>query len=247
MKTVFALVCFLLFFSTIGQAAVVHDCDFEKGAASQASPFSYASNAGTTACTPAATSSRVLICSAKTYGITASAQTMTWNSVSMTQIGTTVTVGNMGNSLWGLINPASGSQTLAYTWTGGTTDISLGCGMFSSADQSTGWQNYITANAVSTAATITVTTTSGNAVYVGHGNDNATSTNISSGTSSWNDQAFNGNAAAGYVLSSGASATVAWNPLGSSVQWVQQGVDIIAASAGGSFKPYSLPITGVGQ
>jgi hypothetical protein len=60
-KIALSTLLLVLALGSSAQAAVTFDCKMESGAGSQASPFSYVSNAATVACTPAATSNRVLI------------------------------------------------------------------------------------------------------------------------------------------------------------------------------------------
>ena len=66
--------------------AVTFDSTFEKGASSQASPFSFASNAGTVTGTVNNNSNRVLIGRVTFEGIASSVVSMAWNSVPMTSI-----------------------------------------------------------------------------------------------------------------------------------------------------------------
>lgn len=214
--------------------AVTFDTRFEKGA-NQASPFSFVSNAGTVTGSVGANSNRVLIGFLALRGIAASTATMTWNSVAMTQIGAVFNDGNTDMYLFGLIAPATGAQTLASTWTGGSgSPVVMGAVSLYNADQTTGWQNNGSDTATGTNASSAVTSASGNMVVVGHANNNASSfdaTDLTAGTSAWVDSAFDGNYAMAYRASSGVSTTVTWT-LESSVIWANLKVDVIAAGGG---------------
>jgi hypothetical protein len=213
--------------------AVAFDSKFEKGANSQASPFSFVSNAGTVTGTVGNNANRVLIgyVAFRTLVTEPSAVAMTWNSVSMTQIGSKVNFGGSPYAIWvfGLIAPATGAQTISTSWTGGNVDsVALGAVSLYNGDQTTGWQNSGSDTGTSTAPSSSVTTANGNAVVVCHGNDNASSTVINQGTSAWIEGALNGNYAMAYKLSTTTPETVSWT-LGSSVAWGNFKVDVIKA------------------
>jgi hypothetical protein len=228
------------------QAAVTFDCKFEKGASGQTSPFAFASSAGTVTCTPAATSNRVLIAVLALRGVSSSAVGVTWNGVSMTSIGSASNTagGQFDLYMFGLINPASGSQTISASWTGGSATAVLAAWMLSDADQTTGWQNFAANSGASTSMTSgAITSTSGNMVVSGTADNDASSASITSGTSDWNERAFTGNYNGGHIASSGASATVTWT-LGSSVDWGVLSTDVIAFSGGGGGTPKRLLLLG---
>jgi hypothetical protein len=246
-KIALSTLLLVLALGSSAQAAVTFDCKFEKGASSaQTSPFSFVSNAGTVTCTPAATSNRVLIGYVAFRSIASSSVAMTWNSVPMTAIGSLSNTagGNFDVYLFGLINPASGAQTLSVSWTGGAAITILGGWMLSDADQATGWQNFTSNAATSTSMSSgAVTSASGNMVIAGTADNDASSASISSGTSDWDERAFTGNYEGGHIASSGASATVSWT-LGSNVAWGVIATDVIAFSGGGGGTPKRLLLLG---
>ena len=210
--------------------AVTFDAAFEEHSAAQTSPFSFTSGSASNPGSVGANSNRILIAMAgfSSPG-SVSAPAMTWDGVSMTQIGTQSS-GSVGEIyVFGLIGPATGSKVLAVSWTGTATDVSLGAVSVFNADQSTGWQNTGSDTATGTSASSTVTSANGNMAVVGHTNANASSTTINTGTSAYVETALNGNYALGYSASSGASTVVAWT-LGSSVEWHNFKLDVIAAS-----------------
>ena len=96
---------------------------------------------------------------------------VTYNGVSMTQIGTTFNYATIGRyiSYWGLVAPASGSNTIAITGganqNAGATSIS-GVLQTSVAAAATG---YASNSTTSSPATVSVTTTVDNAYVVGFG------------------------------------------------------------------------------
>lgn len=213
--------------------SVAFDARFEEHSAGQASPFSFTSGSASNPGSVGANSNRVLIAVVGLSNISTTAIAVTWNGVTMTQIGTTLANTAVGCiAMFGLIAPATGSHALAATWTGGAADISLGAISVFNADQVTGWQNTGSDTANSTSASSAVTTVSGNMGVVGHVNDNASSTTPSAGTSAWNEGALNGNYAASYLASVSTTDTITWT-LGTSVEWHNIKADIIVASAGG--------------
>jgi hypothetical protein len=217
--------------------AVAFDTKFEKGGASQASPFSFVSNAGTVAGSIGANSNRVLIVVVQFATSVPSVTAVTWNSVSMSLIAnTTITqpgAGTKTTRLYGLIAPATGAQTIAVTWTGGAETIVVGGVSLYDADQSTGWQNGTTATGTDTAATITVTSANGNLVVGARSDQNATTATIANGTQDWDERNFDGNYGGVHRASTTGSTVMGWT-LGTSVDWGMAGVDVIAAAGGGS-------------
>jgi hypothetical protein len=225
--------------------AVSFDSKFEKGFGGASSPISYVSNAGTVTGTVGSGSNRVLI--ATLMGASdRSAEAVTWNGVSMTLISRQTVATGAAINVFGLKNPASGNQTLAASWTGGSAgDTVLGAASFADVDQTTAWQNVGTDTATSTSASSVVTTASGNMAVAVHFNDNASSTAISSGTSDWVEGALNGNYAMGHKASASGSETITWT-LGSSVLWRNIKLDLLAASGGGGGTTTRRSLTGVG-
>jgi hypothetical protein len=211
--------------------AVTFDSAFEKGASSTTSPFSYVSNAGTVTGAVGANSNRVLIAMVE-MNLSATALAVTWNGVSMSSLGTPIATSVGQVALFGLIAPATGAQTISVSWTGGAMDCVLGAISLYDADQTSPFQNYQTDSATGTAVSSTVTSANGNMVVAGRFDDNATTWTQVNGTQAWDERAFNGNQGGAYRASSGAS-TVISGTLGSSVQWAQAAVDVLAFSGGG--------------
>lgn len=209
-------------------AATTFDAHFEKGASAQTSPFSYVSNAGTVTGTVAG-SERVLIgCLTSTNSVaTMAATTMTWNSVSMTAIGSFDATGGIGMSifLFGLIAPATGNQTLAATWGGGAADVSLGAVSYTGVDQTTAWSDFTTNSGTSTSATVVVNTAASDMIFACRADSNATTATIATGTLDWDERTLNGNYGAGRNTAVGATTTVTWT-LGSSVYWATAGARV---------------------
>lgn len=208
--------------------AVTFDSHFQKGGLSQTSPFSFVSNAGTVTGTVGGTN-RVLIGVVGFSDTVANAGTvsMTWNSVSMTKITSAdLSSANGCVFLFGLINPATGNQTLSCSWTGGITpSISLGAVNCTSADQTTGWNNSGTDTGTGTSASSAVTTTNGDMAIAGHVNNDSTSTVIGTGTSDWIDTAEFRNYGQARNPAVGVSTTIAWTI--SSVAWANVKVNVM--------------------
>lgn len=213
-----------------GGADVAIDSFFEKGAGAQASPFAFASNAGTvTGTVTGANANRFLFayCGFFQTGMTVTA--MTWNAVSMLPIiGTKITGGGGELHCFGLVAPAGGNNTLSCTYTGGNTTIAMGALSLYNVNQSTPTQNNSSDTGTSTSASSTVTSASGNCAVIAHMNNNATSTVIAAGTEAWTEQSLNGNYALAYRISTSGSTVLTYT-LGSSVLWANFKVDIIKA------------------
>lgn len=217
--------------NTASGANVAFDATFEKGATGQATPFAYVSNAGTVAGSVGANSNRVLIACVSFFGATVDTGigtvTATWNGVSMTQINTAGIAGVLKDFIFGLINPATGAQTISVGWDGGNSyDITVGCGSFYNANQTTAWQNFNSATATSTTPSLDITSTSGNMACGMRHDANATSAVIGNGTQMWDERSFDGNMGGSYRASTGATTNLSWT-IGSSVQWLMCGVDVI--------------------
>lgn len=213
--------------------AVSLNTKFYSGSGATSSPFFYVSNAGTVAGTVAANANRVMIGQVGLrIGATPTSVAMTWNSVSMNPI----TLANANDAtdwvfLFGLIAPASGANTISVSWSGGNGVCTLGAACFDSADQTTGWQNGGSDTGTNTGTVSSaVTTANGNAVFVAHTDNNASSLALSLGTAVFTETGFNGNWGAAYKLSTGASETISWLQ-GSSVAWAHAKVDVIAFAA----------------
>jgi hypothetical protein len=172
----------------------------------------------------------VLIAYAAFRLFTPSAVAITWDSISMTQIGSVFTVTG-GTSyrlfLFGLIAPNTGAKTISLSWTGGSSDaIAMGAVSVFNADQTTGWNNNSTATGTGTPSTITLTTTVDSMAIVGHADDNGSALVIATGTEDWQERALNGNYGMARNPAVGASTSVSWTLTGS-VVWGEVGVNVI--------------------
>lgn len=220
------LLCYFCLSAHSLNAAVTFDSAFEKGSASQSSPFSFVSNAGTVAGTVGSNSNRILIgYVAFRSASPPTAVAMTWNSVSMTQINS-VESGLFTILLFGLISPTTGNQTISCSWTGGTIQVVLGAISVYSADQSTGWSNANTNTGTSTSMTVAITTASGDMAVGGAMDNNSSSATITAGTSDWNERAFDGNYQGAHNAASGSSTNLSWT-LGTSKAWGVAGVRVL--------------------
>jgi hypothetical protein len=152
---------------------------------------------------------------------------MTWNGVALSQITTTNNASGGRIDLWGLVNPASGNQTLAVSWTTSTNCTVVGVS-WSGVNQTGGtstFANATTASGSSTTSSVTVTSATGDAVIamhevVGVGNSFSSVSNNSIFTATPAQRACAGNwkAATGSDTLTGTIA--------SSNAWVSIGADI---------------------
>jgi len=242
MKKLFLILCLILLASVEGFAAVTFDTRFEKGFSSQTSPASYVSNAGDVTGTVGSGADRIMVCFIYASG-SLTTPAMTWNSSSMTAVGTPLTLGaGFVLYMFAIDDPASGNQTLATTWTGGAVDIATGC---IAVAGSSGWQNPNNAGpTTSTAPTLTITSANGNFAVAALADNNSPSATIGGGaTSAWNERDLNGNFNAGYLASSSGSTVISWT-IGSSVEWGVTGIDLVAAGGGGAVQPRGT-LTGI--
>lgn len=146
---------------------------------------------------------------------------MTWNGTSMTlRMSSSIFSGTIGIFLFGLRNPTSGAQTLAVSATNSAADNFVNCVSFSNVNQTSDVLAFPNPTSTAASATIAVTSASGHiAVGVFDGNSGTilgttVMSNFVSGSLV--------NAAADYVVSSGAST-----PVGTSVvQSIIGGMDV---------------------
>ncbi len=210
--------------------AVDFDAKFEKGASNPVSPFSFQSDAGTVAGTIGSGSNRFLLGYAAfrtavgTHGTIA----MTWDGVSMTQIGSaTASAGPAVMYLFALIAPNSGAKALACSYSASQDPIVTGGISFTGADQTTGYADFTTATGAVSPATITVPNmTVGDYSAGGRIDNNATSATIQNGTQAWDERNFNGNYGGVYQADTG---TLGWT-LGSSQAWCMAAIRILQAA-----------------
>ena len=221
--------------------AVAFDSSFENYFPGHGfSPASFGSDVGNAqAGSVGANSNRALFA---IVGVNATKATMgtvtaTWDPAGTNQSMTlidSVDVGTFGSVyLFGLKNPTSGSLDLSVAWTfSSAVDIAVGAISVYNVDQTTPWNNGGNNTGTGTSAASTVTSSSGDMAIAGHYNENATSTTINTGTSAWVEPNMNGNTAAGYNASAGASTNIAWT-LGSSVNWANVKANAVQVGGGG--------------
>lgn len=257
------LVLLLVAAPGLSQAAVSFDAAFQDGGTPVASPFAFLSNAPVSGVSGAIGNNpnRVLVAVFRYHGPGTNAGTVsvTWNSVAMTQPnagGGVLFINEPSSSdslfVFFLINPATGANVLAATWTGTAgVGVSLGAVSVFNADQTTGVQNYTTNTGTSTSSTLTVNSASGNMVVAGQVDNDASSIGIDNTNSSppfaavtWTERDLSGNDAGAYNASTGATTTIALT-LGSNKDWAMAGVDVIAAAGGTPAVP-TRSLLGVG-
>lgn len=212
-----------------GGAAVAFDSTFEKGLGTSISPFAYASNAGDVTGTVNNNANRFLLAFLVMNHGVATGMAMTWNGVSMTQIGTELNQGNYQINMFGLVAPDTGNQTLSVSWTGiASLDITMGAVSLYNVNQSTPTQNSGSDTGTGTSASSTVTSAADNMAVAGNFNDNASSMSVSAGTEAWQEFDLNGNSGQAYRASTTSSTVITWT-LGSSVAWTNFKVDVVKA------------------
>lgn len=148
---------------------------------------------------------------------------VTWNGVPMMLLKQQNGVDSTQSSfIFGLRNPASGSQNLVVTATNVATDNMVNCASFSNVNPASDAAAFPNATGVSNAATLSVTSASGHIAIGSFHNGGSLGTIL--GTIIMSDAA-NGtfvNGAGDYVVSSGASTTVGT----SATQAAIAGVDV---------------------
>ena len=164
---------------------------------------------------------------------------VTYNSVSMTQVGSTVTTGNFSLSVWRLTGPATGSNTVAVTFSGtpGTNNVATAANSFYGVDQSTPLGTPATANSASTSPTVDVGTAIGDLAYdamLESGGSGASNTAGSGQTERYDVDSGTAIGAAGsHETAAGTTTTMSWG-LGTSATWATLGVAIKPGSGAAS-------------
>jgi len=177
-------------------------------------------------------------------------QSATYNSTSMTQLGTATQQWSTV-SLFGLVAPATGANTLALT-----TDISARlCGggiSFSGVDQTTPTGTAVTAKAAGSSPTVNVSSATGELVVDAvTADDNCSGGTFTVGASQTERVNINSASSCGCALGmsteAGASTTtMSWSWSLSTV-WAMVAVPLKEAGGGGTTtRRYSLSLTGVG-
>ncbi len=166
---------------------------------------------------------RALIATAQISNISATSLACTWNGVSMTLAGTPITGAVAVAAIFYLANPASGNNTLTFSYSGVAGNIYLGAASFTGADQVTTVSNYTTAS--SNGGTVTSSST-GAAVdsIANQGAGAPTQTQI------YNDRSGSiVNGGSSYNIGS-ASAVFSWTA-GTNNIWAGVAVNPVSASA----------------
>jgi hypothetical protein len=140
-----------------------------------------ASGVGYTGLTVGAGSHRALILTLNFDGAEPTGVSVTWNGTAMTQIVAGGSGGNRDSQLWGLINPASGANTFAISWTGGGKVFAAAIS-FTGVDQTGGATSFPNSTSGTGVATLSVTSAVGNKVVAcecsGGGQGTSTGTQI---------------------------------------------------------------------
>lgn len=212
--------------------------------------LSFVSNVGDTAGTVGNNPNRVLIGGAVFSRGQAALDpvVMTATGKTMTQLAKVDIGGGGGGSVYffGLINPATGNQTLSVSFAGGlSTAIYLGAISVYNADQTTGWRNVSVNTGNSSTPSSTVNSALGNMAIALHGDLNAsTPLSITAPAAGWIDSLVTNNAMEAYLASTASVTTINFS-MGSSVLWSHASLDVLPAAGGGLFMPTN-PLTGLG-
>ena len=167
---------------------------------------------------------------------------ITWNSVSMTRLGTGI-YNDVRVELFYLASPATGNHTAAATWTTGA-DAVLGLISFTGAATPIDFAtNSGSANPISTGA---ITADAAGAT-VGAGGQRSNLTSPSGGTSLYVDNTNWAASGVSYAVGSASSDTYTWQVAPGN--WSAAGAHIPAASAGGGggSPPNGLSLLGAGR
>jgi hypothetical protein len=192
---------------------------------------------------PNGTAHLVLVVGIVGVGAPAGASTMTsvvWGSQTMTQIGTS-SASNGDLWLFGLLAPATGTQTLVLTWSG-TNQMQVGCASFVGVNDSSFASafTHFTANHSSLSPnSVTVTTSAGDVAMAAHvtGGNYSTPGNIDIGHN--NSGALN-SGAENYDTATSPTLTYAFT---AGSNWSSIGVDVVQFAVG---PPPSLPVGLIG-
>ena len=192
-------------------------------------------------------SDRVLVVGISYYDSGDTVSAITYNSVAMTVVGSsTVSNGQCTVSLYRLIAPATGSNTVSVTFTGSVFDFKAGSISFTGADQTTPLGAANTATGSSTTPSVNITSATGEIVL-------DTIAIVHSGTLTVDgSQAQRWNGTGGGFIKGAASTedgstttTMSWSN-SSSQDWALTGVSVkpVAAAPSGV---HQLCLTGVGN
>lgn len=159
--------------------------------------------------------------------------TMTWNGVSMTQIGSGIQGTNSGVRLFYLVAPATGNQTLVASWTTGSVST-LGAVAFSGADQTTCHDAATIETATDTSGTPSTgaVTSATDAATVGAVTNAGNTLTLATQTAIYTDNSMSFQEAAASYGIGGTSNSHNWTS--ASTTWAAMGVQIKAAAAAAS-------------
>ena len=209
-------------------------------AGSGAGPFTWAHTC--------AGSDRVLLVGISYYDSGDTVSAVTYNSVALTVVSSsTVSNGQYTSTMYRLIAPATGSNTVSVTFTGSVFDFGAGAVSFTGADQTTPLGTAVTATGTDTTPTVTVTSASGeivvDALTIVH---SGTLTVDGSQSQRWNSAGASGHIKyAGSTEAGAATTTMSWSN-STSQAWAISGVSVkpVASAAAGVRQ---LCLTGVGN
>ncbi|UPT97249.1 hypothetical protein J4G48_0003440 [Bradyrhizobium barranii subsp. apii] len=157
---------------------------------------------------------------------------VTWNGVAMTPItGASFSDVTAGTSIiaYGLVNPASGANTLSASWTG-SRFTSVAAISFTGVDQTGGATSFAHGagnhgNAGGNAS-VTVTSATGNITAAAYTNDGSSTFTATSPTQDFVD--LTSNSAMNHTAGSASNTMTATQ---GGTNWVAAGVDVVAAAA----------------
>ena len=172
---------------------------------------------------------RVLIVGVVINANAASVSTVTYNSVSLTFIGSAINTGDTRVELWGLIAPSTGANNIVVTVSNSTSFFCAGGTSFTGADQTTAWNGLQTATGSSSAQSVTVTSATGNMVTDCVSTVTFTPTVGAGQTQRWSTSASLSNAR-GSTETGAASVTMSWTT-SLAAEYALAAINIIQTSA----------------
>lgn len=134
---------------------------------------------------------------------------VTYGGIAMTLIGSK-TNGAFTCSLWGLIAPATGAQTVEATWAGATGNKGLGVVTFTGAHQSTAWGTMASASGSDATATVDATSVIDDFVVDVMVDDAPTVTVGAGQTQRWNNAAGAAIKAGSTEVATSTTTTMSW-------------------------------------
>lgn len=166
----------------------------------------------------------------------------TYNGISLTAFGATLTQNSCSVRGFGLIAPATGSNTVAVTYGSGFGSVStvIGASTYTGVDQSTGFENYNTAQGVDTGspfiASVTITSATGDLAVAWAGAAQNVTWTAGSGQTERLDAArtTDGDICLTASDEAGAASVVMDHEASGLIQFVTMGVSLLAVAAAGS-------------